>query len=832
MNNNGERFLDVLYKELFKSEEVLHTKDKKDTKEESIKKYMDRLEHIHSKANTENKKELVKSLYFKKYVIKKENLPFYLSDTEKEGIIEAQKKSLSTWIDYLTDENAKYPMWAKYWVFRQMLKMGTYDEINDRYTKRTKNTAKPFIEANPEIISKAIENITKLLGEEELTKQEVKDIISGISFEKIYIEYQKNIKEQYKSNEGIWIKYNEGDEEEAIRLSKSLEGYNTEWCTAIESTAIAQLCGLNGYGGGDFYVYYTKDEEENYKIPRIAIRLDGHTHIAEIRGVEEHQNLEEEMIPILETKLHEMTFLDQLDVYNNMEIVSKLKYLVSIKEKTIKDIPLTQKEVMDLYSEKFGFGWEQDPLVKKIINKRNPAIDYDLFKESPYELKLKYLSKIMPFLRKEHGRFLNEYRIIWELAHVNMKVLNHVKEDILNNKEFDLEMVKIKGGAIEYLDSFKTDNVIIQEAAKTYKDALKFANSDLLDNKEYMLEILKYNGIALDYASERLRNDWDICLTAVKQYTGAINFISLEIRENRNFVLEIVKKDGYKLFSFNSRFQYDREIVLEAVKTNGLVYQNMLCDDFRKDKEIAKEAVKENLNNINYVPEELKLDKEFVLDVLRNTGVQLNRIILINRPSKLVNDEEVILAAVKNDDADINLASPRLIEDRDFIIKCVHVNPYILKYLPGYINDREIVKEAVKKDVYALQFAVDDLVNDKDFVLEMIRIDCNAYLFRGEDIENDRDIALEAIKNSNGIMLFEIHGLMKIDNYEELFHLGIELAESEFTKLVEEENSHEDLVYFYDEVYKMIKGDKDLVEELNVMYERVDNMYYKRKLHT
>ena len=162
----------------------------------------------------------------------------------------------------------------------------------------------------------------------------------------------------------------------------------------------------------------------------------------------------------------------------------------------------------------------------------------------------------------------------------------------------------------------------------------------------------------------------------------------------------------------------------------------------------------------------------------------------------------------------------------------MHVNPYILKYLPGYINDREIVKEAVKKDVYALQFAVDDLVNDKDFVLEMIRIDCNAYLFRGEDIENDRDIALEAIKNSNGIMLFEIHGLMKIDNYEELFHLGIELAESEFTKLVEEENSHEDLVYFYDEVYKMIKGDKDLVEELNVMYERVDNMYYKRKLHT
>ena len=137
---NGERFLDVLYTQLYKSEEVEHTKESKDTKEESIKRYMDRLEYIHSKANTQNKKDLIKKLYFDKYVIKKENLPFYIDDTNKEGIIESQKKSLSTWIDYLTDKNAIYPMWAKYWVFQQMLKMGTYDEVNGKYTKRTKNT--------------------------------------------------------------------------------------------------------------------------------------------------------------------------------------------------------------------------------------------------------------------------------------------------------------------------------------------------------------------------------------------------------------------------------------------------------------------------------------------------------------------------------------------------------------------------------------------------------------------------------------------------------------------------------------------------------------------
>ena len=113
MEYNGERFLDVLYVQLYKSEEVLHTKENKDTKEESIRRYMDRLESIHNKSNTKSKKDLVKHLYFNKYVIKEENMPWYMDDNERQGIIEAQKKTLGAWIDYLTDENAKYPMWAK-----------------------------------------------------------------------------------------------------------------------------------------------------------------------------------------------------------------------------------------------------------------------------------------------------------------------------------------------------------------------------------------------------------------------------------------------------------------------------------------------------------------------------------------------------------------------------------------------------------------------------------------------------------------------------------------------------------------------------------------------
>jgi hypothetical protein len=176
MYKNGERFLDIIFKDLYKSEEVLHTKEKDDTKEDSINRYLNRLEKIHKKANIESKKNLIKHLYYDKYVIKQEDIKGKNSK-EKEDIIENQKKTLSTWIDYLIDDNTEYPMWAKYWVFQQVLKIGTYDEISAKYTKRTKYTINPFVEVIPEVISKCINNIVELFKDKKMSTQEIRKFI-------------------------------------------------------------------------------------------------------------------------------------------------------------------------------------------------------------------------------------------------------------------------------------------------------------------------------------------------------------------------------------------------------------------------------------------------------------------------------------------------------------------------------------------------------------------------------------------------------------------------------------------------------------------------------
>ena len=72
---NGEKFLNKLYKDLNLSAEVKHTAKGTKDKNEAVKRYMDRLEYIQSKAANSSRLsdiELLKHLYHIKYVIKKD----------------------------------------------------------------------------------------------------------------------------------------------------------------------------------------------------------------------------------------------------------------------------------------------------------------------------------------------------------------------------------------------------------------------------------------------------------------------------------------------------------------------------------------------------------------------------------------------------------------------------------------------------------------------------------------------------------------------------------------------------------------------------------------
>ena len=383
------RFIDRLYRDLYLHEEVLHhsSGDKTD-KFRNISEYLNMMGDMHERASlTENRREMLKRLYHQRYVIKAEDVPgsYYgmqerialergfghvkMTDDEKaevqREVIENQTKSLDAWLDYfLSEDSNAYPFWVKYWAFQGMLTLGSFDKKRGQFNKRTRQTVAPFVDLNREALSLSMDMVIKFLNKEEISDPELEKLVEGGSFARIYTYILNNVLKNNgnieKRNEGIWVKYNQGND--YMPLVRSLAGYNTGWCTAGENTARQQL------SMGDFYVYYTLDKNGEYKIPRIAIRMED-SRIGEIRGVAESQNLEPEMEQIVEAKIKD--FPDR-ELYAKQ--VNDMRMLTEIYNKHKNGIELSLEELKFLYeidSKIVGFGYGRDPRIDEIIRERN-----------------------------------------------------------------------------------------------------------------------------------------------------------------------------------------------------------------------------------------------------------------------------------------------------------------------------------------------------------------------------------------------------------------------------------------------------------------------------
>ena len=399
MRNAWLDMISKVYSSLHNSDRVLKASNVSDKKRERLLKYFERLEELHNKVSetkSVNGEKLLKSFYYDLYVIKPENIPdayfqnqvrlarergygnIELTEEDKrritEEVIDDQKKSLDKWIEYfLYDEESKsYGMWEKYWVFQGLQNLGKYDKETSKFSKRDKTTVYPFPPVEREYIFTTLKLMEDFLKDKK-GEEDIKQALSTGNFKLLY-EYvikQSFLKGEHQSNsdDGKWIKYEQGSDYNILR--DSLQGYYTGWCTAAgENFAKDQLA------GGDFYVYYSLDEHGEAKVPRIAIRMDGKDKIGEIRGIADNQNMEPEMMPILEEKLKE--FPDK-DKYLKKE--HDMKLLTLIDKKVNNNIELNVDELKFLYeidSKITGFGYRKDPRIEEIKRKRNERRDYSL----------------------------------------------------------------------------------------------------------------------------------------------------------------------------------------------------------------------------------------------------------------------------------------------------------------------------------------------------------------------------------------------------------------------------------------------------------------------
>lgn len=95
-----------------------------------------------------------------------------------------------------------------------------------------------------------------------------------------------------------------------------------------------------------------------------------------------------------------------------------------------------------------------------------------------------------------------------------------------------------------------------------------------------------------------------------------IKDVNKNYRKNKRIALESVRQHGYVLKCVHKLLRGDKEVVLEAVKQNGMALR-FASESLKADKEVVMEAVKQDVWAIRYVHESLR-NTDFLLELSRS----------------------------------------------------------------------------------------------------------------------------------------------------------------------------------------------------------------------
>ncbi|EFC43556.1 predicted protein [Naegleria gruberi] len=268
-----------------------------------------------------------------------------------------------------------------------------------------------------------------------------------------------------------------------------------------------------------------------------------------------------------------------------------------------------------------------------------------------------------------------------------------------NNKEFVLAALLLNGRALEFVsDELKNDfDVMVQALAEIYaikhiphcfqdlelmkqlimkrNSVLELAPFTLIDNKEFIIELMRKDGMLIYYASHRLRMDRDVVLAAVSQNSEALTYVPNEFVVDKEILIEAAnhKQNQSFLYLASDNLKSDREFVLEIVKKQGLALQ-YVHPSLQSDKVIVKEALASIEESFMYASSALREDTGFIVELVKE-----------GYPSVLE------YAAI-----DV---------DRDMAMSLIKINGHCLKYLQRLYPDEEMEKEAVKQNGFAFEYS-------------------------------------------------------------------------------------------------------------------------------
>jgi hypothetical protein len=348
---------------------------------------------------------------------------------------------------------------------------------------------------------------------------------------------------------------------------------------------------------------------------------------------------------------------------------------------------------------------------------------------------LKYASK----------KLKNKKNIVMIVIKKNWKELEYASFRLRNNVDFMLEALTINGSALQYATNYlKNNGLIVLTAIKYNTYAIRHASYNIKNSKAFaMLIIINFPEI-FQFLSDNLKNDKDIIRIVITKYNNKkysyydiFRNISYELKNDKDFMLELIKLDIHIIDYVSNKIKNDPDIILNIMTNNENIFKlnydinikfpciryilHNVSNNLLHNKDFIKSIIKKCQEAFEYIPEDLKNDKDFISELLDEGYTR----ILDYISEDLKNDKDFIITIIeKYDDFILFKTSPEIKNNFD-VVKC-SVNKYgmSLEFASDNLKDNEIiVTMAIKKHIHAIIYASDRLKQDKTFIIKCLKID-------------------------------------------------------------------------------------------------------------
>ena len=152
---------------------------------------------------------------------------------------------------------------------------------------------------------------------------------------------------------------------------------------------------------------------------------------------------------------------------------------------------------------------------------------------------------------------------------------------------------------------------VTKYGVRKYGDGLRFASEELRSDRGLVMTAVSQFGANLEHASEELRSDRDLVMTAVSKHGAALQYASEELRSDRGLVMTAVSQFGASLEHASEELRSDRDLVMTAVSMHGSALR-FASEELRSDRDVVMAAASNGWRALQYASEELRSDADIV----------------------------------------------------------------------------------------------------------------------------------------------------------------------------------------------------------------------------